>query len=314
VSVGQLRGQRSRLPAGSEDDLQPISITTLGRSGSTAIINLLSSHPQVVAYRPTETETRVASYWMDAFMSMAEPSSYLRQLFPNNLARNWWLGDFLETPRLDDDPETRDWLGVQAVDDLAAFCRGRIESFYRALAPRVGRPGATYFVEKCQPKVGSALPGLLGELYPHSREIVLVRDFRDMMSSMLTYKKGKAFAPPPGTSTEEHVEKLGKSALNLLQNWRRRADQALLVRYEDLVTEPRPTIEALLRYLDLDSSKAAVDELDQGFSKSGQELKHHRTTEGPAASIGRWRTDLEPEQLALVERCFAEALEGFGYK
>jgi hypothetical protein len=87
AAVGRLSGTRSQLPPGPDHELQPLMITTLGRSGSTAIINLLSSHPQVVAYRPTETETRVASYWVDAFTQLTEPSSYLRQLFPNDLRR-----------------------------------------------------------------------------------------------------------------------------------------------------------------------------------------------------------------------------------
>jgi hypothetical protein len=313
VKVGELRGTRSKLPSGSGGELQPLLITTLGRSGSTAIINLLSSHEQVVAYRPTETETRVASYWMDVFMALAEPPSYLRQLFPRDLSRGWWLGGAEATPRLDDDPDTRRWLGVQSIEELATIARGRIEGFYRQLAPRVERPDAVYFTEKCQPRVGMALPDLLGELYPGAREVVLVRDFRDMVCSMFSYKKGQAFAPKPGSTLDEHVHNLGISALSLLQNWKRRSGAAHLVRYEDIVLDPYPTVEALLSYLDLDAGSRSVEEMASVLSQSGQKLQHHRTTQGRDASIGRWRRDLDPDQLELVEREFGPALEGFGY-
>jgi hypothetical protein len=314
VEVGELRGTRSRLPEGPEDELQPLMITNLGRSGSTAIINLLSSHPQVVAYRPTETETRVASYWMDVFMGLTEPVSYMRQLFPRDLRRGWWLGDAAPTPRLDEDPDTRQWLAADSVEELGVMCRGRIEAFYRQLAPRVGRPDATYFVEKCQPRVGLALPGLLDELYPRAREIVLVRDFRDMVCSMFSYKKGKAFAPRPGLTHEEHLKGIGVSALNLLHNWQRRSHQAYLVRYEDLVLNPFPTIQGLLAFLDLDASERSTNELVDVLSKSGRALQHHRTTKGQDSSIGRWRRDLDPNQLEQVEHAFGSALEGFGYR
>jgi Sulfotransferase family len=313
VNVGRMSGTRSQLPPGPDSELQPLMITTLGRSGSTAIINLLSSHPEVVAYRPTETETRVASYWVDAFTALTEPASYLRQLFPNDLRRNWWLGDAGITPRLDEDPDTRQWLAQVNVEELAALARGRIESFYRHLAPRVDRPDATYFVEKCQPRAGLSTPALLDEIYPRAREIVLVRDFRDMICSMFSYKKGKAFAPKHGQTHEEHVHRLGLSAMSLYNNWRGRSQRAHLVRFEDWVRDPYPTVKALLEYLELDTGTRSVEDMVDVLTESGQKLDYHRTTKQDS-SIGRWQRDLDDEQLELVEGSFGPALEGFGYR
>jgi Sulfotransferase family len=313
VAVGRLSGTRSQLPPGPDHELQPLMITTLGRSGSTAIINLLSSHPQVVAYRPTETETRVASYWVDAFTQLTEPSSYLRQLFPNDLRRGWWLGDAGMTPRLDEDPDTRQWLAATNVEELAVVARGRIESFYRHIASRVDRTGATYFVEKCQPRAGLSAPAMLDELYPRAREVVLVRDFRDMICSMFSYKKGKAFAPRHGQTHEEHVERLGVSALSLYNNWHGRTNRAHLLRYEEWVRDPYPTVEALLDYLELDTGARSVEDMVGVLTESGRKLDYHRTTKEQGSSIGRWQRDLDDDQLELVERAFGPALEGFGY-
>jgi hypothetical protein len=313
VKVATLRGRRAKLRSNFDAQLQPLMITTLGRSGSTALISLLASHPQIVAYRPSETESRVASYWMDLFLGISEPSSYLRQIFPVRLAPGWWTGGASPSPKLDEDPSTREWLGASAVEELAALCQSRIEAFYREIGARADRPNAIYFTEKCQPSAGNALPALLDEIYPASREVVLVRDFRDMMASMSTYSEGSAFGPAPGVALEEHVRRWGISALNLAQNWRRRSDQAHLVRYEDLVLEPSETIERLLVYLGLDASSSAVETFTNTLLDSEAKLESHRTTSSPKESIGRWRK-LDIGRQTMYEEAFAPALEAFGYR
>ena len=44
------------------------------------------------------------------------------------------------------------------------------------------------------------------------------------------------------------------------------------------------------------------------------ELAEHATAPDPAASIGRWRTDLDEELERACERSFGTALEVFGYE
>jgi hypothetical protein len=312
VEVGRLRGSRAPLPSGPEGQLQPLMLTTLGRSGSTAVINLLAGHPQVVAYNPSWTETRVATYWISAFLAMAEPASYMRQVFPRGLSRDrlWWLGRGEPESRLEEDPATRQWLGSQSVEELAGLCRDRIESFYGQLAARTGRTTAPYFMEK---SAAGPVPGLLDELYPNSREIVLVRDFRDMFCSMLSYEDGRGFGPPPGTTYDEHVATIGQRVDELRGYWRRRQQRALLVRYEDLVTNPDEVIERLLAFLDLDGNSLAASEMATRLAESRRALAHHRTTGTPEDSIGRWRRDLDPDRLELVEHAFRPALDAFGY-
>ena len=46
------------------------------------LLNTLDAHPEIVAYRPLDYEPRTLEYWMDAFLALAEPSSYLNQLDP----------------------------------------------------------------------------------------------------------------------------------------------------------------------------------------------------------------------------------------
>ena len=84
-----------------------------------------------------------------------------------------------------------------------------------------------------------------------------------------------------------------------------------LVRYEDLIREPVPTLEPLLEFLGLDPADAPAMVGRADVSVGG--MDHHMTAPSASASIGRWRSDLEPE---LAERCDAilsPVIADFGY-
>jgi len=161
------------------------------------------------------------------------------------------------------------------------------------------------------------LPDLLSELYPEAREIVLVRDFRDLLSSVLAFneKRGyQAFGREQRDSDADYIRStLRRSAESLLNRWRSREQTAHLVRYEDLVLDPSGTLSQLLRYLDLDHSNRAVERtIERAQNASGTE--HHRTVSDPAASIGRWRRDLSEELQLVCAEALDPVLGQFGYE
>jgi hypothetical protein len=93
-----------------------------------------------------------------------------------------------------------------------------------------------------------------------------------------------------------------------------RRDSAHLVRYEDLVTDPRPTLRSMLSYLGLDDSAESLDAMLGSNGRAplnGQQ--EHRTAPSPQKSIGRWRADLDGELVAECNAGFGSALERFGY-
>src|SRR5206468_3765127 len=112
------------------------------------------------------------------------------------------------------------------------------------------------FVEKFA--VRSAVPDLVWELYPRARELILVRDFRDLVASILAMnvKVGyQGFGRRRAASDEEFIERqMADLASAFVRTWRERSDRAHLVRYEDLVTSRGPTLEGILEYLGLDAS------------------------------------------------------------
>src|SRR5262249_31232318 len=144
--------------------------------------------PEIVAYPPFEHEIRVASYWTDVFLALAEPASYRQSVAAIIESPDWWLGE----PRRADDgfhrEDVMEYLGHDQVDELKRFCRRRIEEFYeRFTVPSNGRP-PRFFAEKRLISYRRQI-NALREIFPGTREIFLVRDFRDMVASILAFSE-----------------------------------------------------------------------------------------------------------------------------
>lgn len=309
--LGTIRGRRTRLTSSFEPRVEPIALTALGRTGSTAVTRLLASHPEVVAYRPFEYEPRVLSYWLDVLQDLSEPASFRRQVTPlGPLEGGWWLGARPPYPRRTVDEEIQSLLGAEGIDELMFFCQQRVDRFYGRVADLAGRPDATRFVEKLGPERG----GLVPELYPQGREVFLVRDFRDVVASIFAFNEQRGFqgfSRAGAASDVEYVSGwISESVASFLRAWRARSSNAYLMRYEDLVRRPREALAGALEYLELDSSAASLDAMLESLDEPASE--GHRTT-AAADSIGRWHRDLDDDVKEACRRSLGEALEQFGY-
>ena len=314
VPIGRLRGRREALPANPDARIQPLMVTTIGRSGSKWLVWLLSCHSQIVAFQPLAFEPRVATYWIDVFRSLSAPRSFERQVHSDTYSGEWWLGHRAPPPPAAIAPDLSEWLAKDAVEDLAAMCQGRIEAFYRRVGASVGKPEPDYFVEKFLLRPSTL--DLLGEVYTGAKEVILVRDFRDRLSSVLAWNaiRGKElFGRDAYASDADFVtSRIRTEARSLLAHWRKRKDSAHLLRYEDLVLEPRRTLRDLLEFLNVDSSVESLDAtLDRGSRKTPLLDAHRTSVRG--TSIGRWRNDLSSELADLCNDVLKPILVEFGY-
>jgi hypothetical protein len=315
VEIGTIRGRRAALETSFEPRLRPLMITTLGRTGSNALTRLLNAHPQIVAYRPFQYEPRAGTYWMGVLRTLSEPASYRRQIeVSGKLDAVWWLGREGPVPPKAADDEIDRWLGIEGTGALAAFCQSRIEGLYEQIAKAAQKPDAVFFAEKFRPDSAASL---MAELYPTGRELMIVRDFRDMASSMFAFnaKRGvEGFRRDRADSDVEYIEKnLKNSAWAIANAWQRRSSRAHLVRYEDFVLRPRETLESLLAYLGLDTDESTLEATLAAASQPDTAADAHRTAASPEASIGRWHQDLSPELKSACEAALGPALETFGY-
>jgi len=316
--LATVAGSRQLLAVPRDPGIDPAMITTIGRSGSKWLARLLSCHPSILAFQPLVFEPRVATYWLTVLRELTAPKSYLREIHTERWDQpRWWLGDGAVALPAPVDLGMADWLGNESVRQLAAVCQERIEAFYREVARRSGeQEGVRYFAEKFL--LDPVLLDLTSEVFPRARELILVRDFRDRLSSVFAWNEKRGdhgFGHDAEMSKAEYlVERVRVDAEELLDRWRRRGDAALLVRYEDLILEPEATLARIFEYLGLPADEPAVGDVLARASEPDELLDSHRTVEDPRRTIGRWRNDLPAELADESNQLLAPLLEGFGYE
>ena len=291
--------------------MQPLIVTGPGRSGSTIFMQMLGGHPDILTWPPFEQEPRVMTYWIEVLRNLARPDSFMRQVAPGgDLNGDWWLGRRDPRPRSIGDEQLQAWLAQEGVEDIAAFAQARVERLYAQLAAREGREHVSRFAEKLRNDIVS---DLAWELYRGVREVVLVRDPRDVLCSVLAANVKRGDRPPPDDPLRWIGEEFEGRITAVAESWKRRRDRAHLVRYEDLMRAPAQTLAGVLDYAGLDSGETAVGQMLAAAESSVTGMTEHRTTPDPQASIGRYARDLEPALLEECERRLGDAIELFGY-
>jgi hypothetical protein len=310
-----LRGSASPPPS----RLSPVVLNALGRTGSTWLTRLLAQHPEVVVYRPFMYEPRIAGYWLEMLRNLAEPSSFLSPLAPRLESPRWWLEDGeVTTLPPEEDRAFEQTIGGEAVAELAGFCRRRVEHAYLALARQQGKPDSRWFVEKAfgYPGAGDSLRQTWDELYPDTRELLLVRDPRDMVCSMLAYDARRGFVGfgrQFAADDREFLERLRSSWRHNVARDRVLGDRSLMVRYEDLMEQPGDALRGIFTHLSIDASDETVRQVVDQAQVDTPGMRFHRTAEAPGSSVGRWRHDMPEELRELTEEVFAEELADHGY-
>lgn len=312
--IGRVRGSRRTFEPRPTAGPAPLMVTTLGRSGSTLLLTLLSEHPHVVGFEPATYDSRPFAYELDAAVATAHPASRLRLLDSGTQGEAWWLGRASMQPDelLRIDEPLRELLLGAPVEKLLRAAVERAATFAAGLGAAQERTDVCYAAEKCGP---AHLPRLMRELCADGRELFLVRDFRDVIASMLAFnaKRGyDAFGREHVNDDEQFVRWQAGIAAALAAGWRERGDGALLVRYEDLVGDVPAALAQILDHLELDSAPRLVGEVVERAQARLDRIQH-RTTPNARASSGRWQTDLPPALQELANEAFADPLEEFGY-
>jgi hypothetical protein len=315
VPIGRIRGRHRPIPVSFESTIQPLVLTSMGRTGTTWSLRLLSEHPAIVTYRVYPYEMRAGRYWMQLLGALTEPATQAQSSSRfGRLDAQWWVAHHpFSRATASSDPRLREWFGRRFVEQAADWCKLSVEDCYQEVAAIQNQVAPVYFAEKY---LADEVPGIVWELYPKTREIFLVRDFRDMLCSIRAFNRQRGnlgFGRDLAASEQEYIVNVGREAKRLLDSWKSRKARTWLVRYEDLVLSPAETLVGILNYLGLDSSKKRIDEMITRASVETSELRDHRTTSGPNDSVGRWRRDLDPESQAVCEQVFRGILDDFGY-
>ncbi len=290
--------------------LSPLAVTSLGRSGSTWLMHLLSFHPEIVVYDRYPYESKVNISNMLALKCLqlrpvAEAAAFTNTAF-------WADGQMLRNGpnvRVEDRTAYLDLLKRNGID----FHMKVVEDFYRETAERQGKASPQYFAEKYSGGSDSEW-----ELWPNTKELLLVRDFRDLVCSALAFNQkteSKAFGRGEVQSDEEYVNRVrDKGAAFLADRLQRTRPRLHLVQYEKMIREPEQVLAGVLRYLAIDSGGATIQRLLEQARKPIRELEAHITSESPEKSIGRWKRDMSPQLARFATEAFRDVLQQLGYE
>ena len=160
----------------------------------------------------------------------------------------------------------------------------------------------------------------LFEVWPQARMLLLVRDPRDQILSLMALNEQR----------QERGQRLFYEEIATAANgWRTtiegarlaalRAGTALIeFKYEDLVFEPEATLTRLSSQLDLGLDlTSGLSFQDEEFVDQQQvRFKHHGNLKNPInpSSVGKWRTEFSSEDVKIIERETAPLFAEFGYE
>ncbi|OQW92123.1 MAG: hypothetical protein BWK79_15340 [Beggiatoa sp. IS2] len=347
LNLANIRLRHQPLITYYQPRIQPLIVNSLGRSGSTWLMYLLSKHPNVIIDGQYPFESHASKYWLYTLLKfVAESPNYLNVTASQDefftLVMQWAGANFYGKAAI-----STEWFGHTHIEQLATFCQQSIDSFYAQTAVRHGcvmnledghyskrtyirnwmngivqkvlnRSNHTtspslYFAEKFGPGYSARI---FYELYPQTKEIFLVRDFRDMLCSSLSFNKKlgtDGFGLSAHQLEDDMVRVTQFRAQCLLMTWQRRSQQAYLVRYEDLVLNPIPTLQGIFDYLHLEHNPSMIDSFLEKSLEDNSTLRNHQTTSHPKNSIGRWQHDLSHSLKELCQQELAEELKAFGY-
>lgn len=315
LPFARIEVEHSPVRTGSPTRRQPLAITSLGRTGTTLLMGLLSRHPAIAIHQLFPYETRLAGHWMHTIKVLAESPDLEGPSQPSRVFDDPFriaTSPFGALPYTSGNASAS-WLQRDFVDNLARFAQQSIDDHYDRLFDATAATHQRYFAEKCLP---NHVPRLFREIYPAAREVFLLRDFRDVAQSIqaLNRRRGfKAFGEEGALSQRQFLDGLRSAARTLVEAVEERQQSALVLRYEELVLRPDVELRRLLTYLELDPDDRLIEQLVAAATRPSELQAQHRTSDSSRASIGRWRRDESAAQRALLQEAFDDLLPRAGY-
>lgn len=265
----------------------PFFVINSGRAGSTLLQMMLSAHPRLVVAPETHWIVHLADRHRDGGPPWA---GLAEDLSAEPSYRDVWRLD----PR-----ETRRRLAERAPVTVA----GAIDEVFRQYAelarkPRWGDKSPSYALHVAR----------LAELWPEARFVHLVRDGRDVASSLLRVPWGPRTIPGAALHWRRSVERARRDGERLGPG------RFTEVRYERLVADPEAELRTICTFLGEDFDPAML-----GFHTHAPEaLVPGANPRDPLRPVDpgarNWRQERSLREIARFEAVAGTTLERFGYR
>lgn len=310
TTFAELDIQRPRLQTTWLCKRNPILVNSLGRSGSSLLMKLLSKHPEIVIQSPHPYEARLAKFYVNQLLQRyAEYLGGEVNYPPGNLQAvnmHWLHHELSQQQSL-----SRQYCQLD-FNELADFTIKAIDRAYAHVndSEVTAKPSSRFYAEKS----GSGHTArLMMELYPDGHEVFLVRDFRDMYCSMLQFSQQRQTDDFgwQRQHADEYMEVVAERVDQLRVSFESRTKTPAVIRYEDLLTKPRDTLQQLLTHMDLASD---ADTIEKMCSVLHKQVEGHQTSKNAEASMQRWEKELNHKQQRHINDLLSHSLSTFGYK
>ena len=284
----------------------PIFVVGPSRSGTTLVRRILNAHP-VMSIAP---ETH---YFDDL-----RPRLGARALSPlsdadRRVAERYFLalGDGVYGQETDPD---RSRIDADELRRQAESLGGTADAYFEAFCRmRMSASGRSRWGEKTSRHV-FRIPDIFS-VWPDARVVCLVRDPRAVVASYRDWKRGKpdSSAPDRFRATRSYHPVISallvKGALEASQQALRRYGdkRVLLLRYEELVSQPERSVRTLAEWAGLEYAASMLDVPDM-YGSYGD------VTRGISqAPLERWRKKLSPTEISVIQTCCRHTMEELGY-
>ncbi|NNG03137.1 MAG: hypothetical protein HKM95_03440 [Inquilinus sp.] len=152
--------------------------------------------------------------------------------------------------------------------------------------------------------------------YPDAKVVVCVRDVRDFL---LSYSGMKNVVPASYRARQRRLYHpavaalLWRASVRRIPAIRRQVDPGniMVIRYEDLVGDPRVVVEALCGMIG-EAFEPAMLEVSENNSSDGKRRENASGIFG--SSVGRWRRGLPPEHAWIGQMVAGRDLRALGYE
>ena len=147
----------------------------------------------------------------------------------------------------------------------------------------------------------------IGDVFPQSKFIHIIRDGRDVASSYLKMERYDTIleAANRWTNSIELAQAFGSKI----------KDNYMEIRYEDLVTHPDKSIKKVCDFLDVVYNSDMLDHISQVEKLGDTDKSHHANLSKPISSesIGKWKHNLSESDQESITRLLQNPLRRLGY-
>lgn len=283
--------------------LGAILVTAPGRSGTTLLMSRLSRSPQICVGETHPFEIRMISYWATAVRVLSGKSDYERSMHPDHLEGDGFKVGSNPFSHSDHANVFRnkvlsdEYFSTYVPDQLLDLAHHMIDEYYQRVKDDQQKNSAVFLAEKTN-NLDRSTRTFARALYPDLKEIVLIRDPRDLLCSHLAYFRRE---------TEEVVRQISEAAAELMRIRHNESGRVAFVRYEDMVSAPERTYRQVADYLGVGPFGELAD------ASETPRFRVHGTSASPEASIGRWKEELSENQRSLCMEYLTSLMSEFGY-